>query len=160
MSQYRLLQPGKKSLELDQQTLDQYEIQRLDEHTYHLVKDNQSYEAQIKDIDLADKVVMLSVNGIDYRINIQDSLDQMIESMALNSRGKQASKDLISSMPGLVLSVEVKEGDTVSVGDTLMILEAMKMENVLKASAEGVVQKVLCQANDSVDKNQLLIEIS
>ena len=160
MSQFRLVQPGKKNLEIDHQERSQYEINRLDSHSYHLVKDRHSYEARVKEVNLNTKVVTLSINGIDYEIKVQDKLDQMIESMALNSRGKKESKDLISSMPGLVLSVEVNEGDTVGVGDTLMILEAMKMENVLKAGAAGVVHKIHCKAHDSVEKNQLLIEIS
>jgi biotin carboxyl carrier protein len=61
-------------------------------------------------------------------------------------------------MPGMVLSILVKEGDEVKKGDTLLILEAMKMENSLKASADGQVKKVVAVKGTAVEKNQVLIQ--
>ena len=61
-------------------------------------------------------------------------------------------------MPGLIIDLRVKEGDTVKPGDALLILEAMKMENMIKASAESVVKSVKVKKGDSVEKNQVLIE--
>jgi len=83
----------------------------------------------------------------------------MIRSMKLGSSKKGKSKHLFSNMPGLVLSIMVNEGQQISAGDPLMILEAMKMENVLKANSDGVVSKINCSEKDAVDKGQLLIEI-
>ena len=62
-------------------------------------------------------------------------------------------------MPGMVLKVMVKEGQVVQPGDALMILEAMKMENILKAGQRGQINKICCNESDAVDKGQLLIEI-
>jgi biotin carboxyl carrier protein len=61
-------------------------------------------------------------------------------------------------MPGLVVKVEVKEGDVVAAGDRLLIVEAMKMENELRASAPGTVRKVTVAAGDTVKRDQVLIE--
>ncbi len=70
----------------------------------------------------------------------------------------QDSKKLLSPMPGLLLSVEVKEGQKVTSGQELAVVEAMKMENVLKAERDGVVAKLLAKAGDSVDADEAIIE--
>ncbi len=61
-------------------------------------------------------------------------------------------------MPGLIIDLRVKDGDAVMPGDPLLILEAMKMENMIKASAAGIVKSVKVKKGDSVEKNQVLIE--
>jgi biotin carboxyl carrier protein len=63
-------------------------------------------------------------------------------------------------MPGLVLEVRVKVGDTVKKGDPLLVLEAMKMENILKSPADGIIQKVHVQKSAAVEKNQTLINFA
>jgi biotin carboxyl carrier protein len=65
---------------------------------------------------------------------------------------------LKAPMPGLVIEYFVKEGDEVQAGDKLMILEAMKMENVIKATGEGKIKKLVVTKGNTVEKNQLLIE--
>ena len=71
----------------------------------------------------------------------------------------QVVKDIKAPMPGLVLQISVGPGDTVEKGDPLLILEAMKMENVLKAPGSGTVKKVSVNQGQAVEKNQLLIEM-
>ena len=62
-------------------------------------------------------------------------------------------------MPGLVLDVMVAEGDTVEAGTPLLILEAMKMENVLKSEGDGTIKSIKITKGEAVEKRQLLIEI-
>lgn len=73
--------------------------------------------------------------------------------------GGPASGSLEASMPGLVLDVPVAEGDAVQRGETLVVLEAMKMELRITAPADGVVARVHCKAGDLVERGQLLVEI-
>ncbi len=61
-------------------------------------------------------------------------------------------------MPGMVLKVLVNAGDEVKKGDNLLILEAMKMENILKSTTDGTVSKVLVKQGYKVEKNQVLIQ--
>jgi pyruvate carboxylase subunit B len=61
-------------------------------------------------------------------------------------------------MPGLVVRVQVQPGGQVSVGDGLVVLEAMKMENELKAQAAGVVKRVRVAPGEAVEKGQVLVE--
>jgi biotin carboxyl carrier protein len=58
----------------------------------------------------------------------------------------------------LIIDMKVQPGDTVKVGDPLLILEAMKMENMLKSPGDGVVKSVKVKKGDTVEKNQVLIE--
>lgn len=62
-------------------------------------------------------------------------------------------------MPGIILEVNVAEGDKVKKGDPLCVLEAMKMENTLTASRDGIVKTVNIAKGDTVDKGKLLIEL-
>jgi biotin carboxyl carrier protein len=61
-------------------------------------------------------------------------------------------------MPGLIIDLKVKAGDAVKPGDQLLILEAMKMENILKSQGEGTVKTVKVNKGDTVEKGQVLIE--
>jgi propionyl-CoA carboxylase alpha chain len=67
------------------------------------------------------------------------------------------SKKLISPMPGLIKSVDVIEGQKVKNADQLLIIEAMKMENILKSEKDCVIEKILVKAGDSVSADEELI---
>ena len=62
-------------------------------------------------------------------------------------------------MPGLVLKIEATPGQAVLKGDTLLVLEAMKMENVIKAPANGTVAQILVQQGQAVEKGAVLINM-
>ena len=61
-------------------------------------------------------------------------------------------------MPGLVLRISVAVGDVIKKGDPLLVLEAMKMENVIKAAGDGVVKKINATEKIAVEKGSILIE--
>ena len=65
--------------------------------------------------------------------------------------------DLKAPMPGLVLSIDVEVGKEVKKGDALLILEAMKMENVIKSPTDGVIKSIAVKTSQAVEKNQLLL---
>jgi propionyl-CoA carboxylase alpha chain len=68
------------------------------------------------------------------------------------------SKKLISQMPGGVISILVEEGQTVLDGQDLMVIEAMKMQNILKSSIDGVIKSIMVKEGDNVQSDQLLLE--
>jgi len=61
-------------------------------------------------------------------------------------------------MPGLIIDLKIKAGDTVKSGDQLLILEAMKMENIIKSPGDGIVKFIKVKKGDSVEKGQVLLE--
>jgi biotin carboxyl carrier protein len=78
--------------------------------------------------------------------------------MGLDKMTNAGASQIKAPMPGLVLDVAVNVGDTVAKGDKVLVLEAMKMENIIKASGDGTVARILVDKGQTVDKNQILIE--
>ncbi|MCK5729979.1 MAG: biotin/lipoyl-binding protein, partial [Draconibacterium sp.] len=80
--------------------------------------------------------------------------------MNRGGNGFESNENTISSpMPGKVVKVMVKEGDAVKEGETVIIIAAMKMESEYKAPKDGVVKKINVKNDDTIDGNQILIEL-
>lgn len=103
--------------------------------------------------------VEFSLNGQFLSAKIQDEQALLLRSLGFKSASASSQGRLQAPMPGKILAVNVKEGDEVGHGQPVIILEAMKMENELKAPVGGRVVKIAAVAGSSVEKNQLLIEI-
>lgn len=131
----------------------------LDAQTLHFIHEGKSYLVQLLHIDRVHKKVQVLVNGVEKSIKIEDKLDITIKKMGLETLVASKSGNVSAPMPGLVLDIAVSVGDTIEKGDSVVILEAMKMENVLKAEGMGVVKAINCSKGDKVEKGQLLIEI-
>ena len=124
----------------------------------HVIWNNKSYNVDIVDLNRVEKKASIRVNGHVVEVDVQDQYDALLKSLGMELGGGQKVKELKSPMPGLVLSIDVKEGDSVAEKDALLILEAMKMENVIKSPAEGVIKKVHVNAGNAVEKNEILLE--
>lgn len=131
-----------------------------DGRRFHILVDGQSYRAELLDANYHQKTFTIKMNGSRYVIQLADAYDQMVERLGLKVANSQAVKDAKAPMPGLVLSIAVTEGQEVKEGEPLLILEAMKMENVIKAVADGVVNKIEVKEGAAVEKGQLLIAIA
>ncbi len=105
------------------------------------------------------KRFLIAYRGQIYRVKIQDKNDLLIDQMGYTQTQGTKSEHIKAPMPGLVLEIKVKSGDQVQQGDSLIVLEAMKMENVLKAHHDGAVRVVNVEKGQAVDKGQVLIEI-
>ena len=90
---------------------------------------------------------------------IKNALDQKLEQMGFGTAASKQIKQIKAPMPGLVLNIDVTDGQSVKEGDRLVILEAMKMENSILIHADAVIKKVLVSAGQAVEKNQVLIEL-
>lgn len=127
--------------------------------TYHLLQEGQSYHLKIIHLDLDAKQLHLEINGREQYLQLRDEVDQLVDALGFATAAAQTSKDVFAPMPGLVLDVMVAPGDAVTAGMPLIILEAMKMENVLKAEGDGTVKEVSVAKGEAVEKKQLLIQI-
>ena len=129
------------------------------ENTFHILQDNRSFAINLLHKNSADKTMTVEVNGNKYEVKIEDEYDQLVKKMGLSVGGTQVMKNVKAPMPGLILDILAKPGQTVEKGDQLLILEAMKMENVLKAEGEGVIKSIEIQKGNAVEKGQILIEM-
>lgn len=117
---------------------------------------NKYYDVEIE--EESSKVYKITLDGLTYKVNIVDKYDQLANSLGLKSNVEKKQNNIKSPMPGLVIDVLVKEGDTIQKGEPLIILEAMKMENILKAATEVKIKKILVEKGKAVEKNTTLIE--
>jgi biotin carboxyl carrier protein len=127
--------------------------------TLHLLQDNQSYHISVIDTDFDNKKLTLEINGNPYEISIEDEYDQLVKEMGLSAGGAQKLTNIKAPMPGLILDILVEPGQAIEKGTQLLILEAMKMENVLKSEGEGIVKSIEIKKGAAVDKGQILIEM-
>ena len=133
------------------------DIIKKDEVSYHLIKDNKSYNIEIVEVDNEGKIVNLKINGVPYLGKALSEMDLLLKEMGMDNLSTKKLKELKAPMPGLVLDIQVNEGDEVNEGDKLVVLEAMKMENNLKAESGGKVKSINCSKGQAVEKNEVLI---
>jgi biotin carboxyl carrier protein len=124
----------------------------------HVLYQNKSFNTEVVELNKADKTCKIKVNGNIYQINIEDQFDVLLKQLGLDNLAANKVLEIKAPMPGLVLKVLVEENAEVKKGDNLVILEAMKMENILKSSTDGVVKKILIKQGDKVEKNQILVQ--
>jgi biotin carboxyl carrier protein len=125
---------------------------------FHILYQGKGYRAEVTKIDHESKTVELKINGRKYSVQLRDKFDLLLEKMGMNNTGVGKINVLKAPMPGLIIDLRVKVGQAVKPGDPLLVLEAMKMENIIKAQGEGTVKQLKIKKGDTVEKNQLLIE--
>lgn len=135
-----------------------WDVVKIDDNYFHIIKDNKSYRAEIVKADYENKNFIVKINGSKYEVSLKDKSDLLLEKLGYNSNVIVEVKDIKAPMPGLILDIKIEEGKTVKKGDALMILEAMKMENVLKSPGDVIVKSIKVKIGDSVEKNQVLIQ--
>lgn len=124
---------------------------------FHIIRDNKSYELEILDADLSAKTMMVKVNGRDYEVALSDRYDSLLKSLGMDKALSAKVNEMKAPMPGLVLDIRVSEGQAVAKGEPIVVLEAMKMENILKSPADVVVKKILAKKGSAVEKGQVLV---
>ena len=102
----------------------------------------------------------LWVDGFRYEVEALDERTRVIRELAGASAGASGPAPLKAPMPGLIVRVNVQVGDSVQPGQSLVVMEAMKMENELRASAAATVKAVLVQPGTAVEKGALLLEMT
>ena len=132
-----------------------------------------SYKFKINNSDFTvditgaeDNIIELEVNGTPFKVEMEKAVKAAPKtpkvvnaSVAQNAKTQPVSSSAVSKVEA-PLSVNVKEGDTVKSGDTLMVMEAMKMENAIMAEVGGVVKAVKVKPQDSVLQGDILVEIA
>ena len=125
--------------------------------SFHVINNHKSYNVNIISIDNNEKKVILKINQKTFEVEITDELDKLLKEMGIKNKVGKKNKDLKAPMPGLVTGIPVKIGDVVQKGDNLLVLEAMKMENNLKAEHDAIIKDIIVEKGNSVEKNQILV---
>lgn len=124
---------------------------------YSLIVNNESYEAYV-DPDEAGWLVLL--HGQFYQVRVEDERERRLRTAGGAAGQAGAEFVLKAPMPGRVIDVLVGEGQPVEKGQTLLILESMKMQNELRAPHPGVVNRLRVKPGESVQQKQILLNIT
>lgn len=159
MSATYIVQTENSSYTFTSEDLEKHHIVWMNDNKAGINFGNKSAFCKIESIDPATRTVHLNFKGRKIKASILEPIDQQLKAMGYAASATRVLREIKAPMPGLVLEVNVKEGDRCSTGDKLLVLEAMKMENVITLPGDAVIKKVLVKKGDAVDKNQPLIEL-
>jgi Acetyl/propionyl-CoA carboxylase, alpha subunit len=133
------------------------------------------YDVEI--LNLEDNMAEVEVNGTKYQVEVDKQIKTTKTPVLVRSKSEpstdsdrataktaspsapKGSGNIKSPLPGTIITIHVKEGQSIKIGDKLITLEAMKMENNINADKEGVVTSIKVKAGDSVMEGDLLIQI-
>ncbi|MDG1252281.1 MAG: biotin/lipoyl-binding protein [Schleiferiaceae bacterium] len=138
-------------------SLPEISIRALSGREYMIQDGSKVHRAFLVSEDRTSKMTTWWIDGYTYEVHSQSPLEELLESMGMGAVAQSGADHLKAPMPGLVLSVHVKAGQAVTKGDTLIVLEAMKMENALKAPHDGVIDSVQATAGSAVEKGAVLL---
>ena len=158
MSNY-LITVNEEELEFKTSDADSLDSISVSTQKLHVLDDNTAFEVEILDTDFLNKTMSLSVNGNRYDVKIEDEYDQQVKKMGLLAVTTQKLNEVKAPMPGLIVDVMVEVGQEIVEGTPLLVLSAMKMENIILAQGEGIIKSIEIKKDDTVEKGQLIIEM-
>tara|TARA_B100001115_G_scaffold169536_1_gene150302 strand:- start:209 stop:679 length:471 start_codon:yes stop_codon:yes gene_type:complete len=125
---------------------------------FHIIFKGQSFVADLVETNTAEKKIVIRINNNNYSVHLKDRYDELLQSLGMDGLNNQKESEIKAPMPGRVLDIMLSAGDTVVKGDGVLVLEAMKMENVIKSPTGGVIKNVAVIKNQAVEKNEVLVE--
>jgi acetyl/propionyl-CoA carboxylase alpha subunit len=128
-----------------------------DQPVYSMLLDGRSVEAYVYPTDEEWQVLL---DGHLYTARVEDEREVRLRAAIGGQVAERAEFQLKAPMPGLIVAVQVEEGQQVNKGDVLIILESMKMQNELRSARTGVVTRLRVKAKDSVEQKQVLLTVS
>jgi len=154
---------AKQSFQIDANKIndkeESFDIININDGEMHILWNHKSYSAIVVDANSEEKSFIIRVNGNEYDVKLQDKYDLLLQQLGMGNLKSTKVNNIKAPMPGLVLRFEKSIGDEIKKGDSVLILEAMKMENILKSPGDGKVKNILVKQGQAVEKNQILIEL-
>ncbi len=125
---------------------------------------------QVKIVSHEDNIIELEVNGSSYSVKMSEEIKKPKTPVLVRSSSKRPAEPpkispgsektkILAPIPGVILSIDVKVGDTIKIDDRLLVLEAMKMENSITSEKAGTISAVHIRVGQQVLQNELLIEL-
>jgi acetyl/propionyl-CoA carboxylase alpha subunit len=130
----------------------------LGEGRYHLLYEGRSYSAEVISADYAAKTFQLKLNNRFVEVQAKDRFDLLLDKLGMSNATAGKVNELKAPMPGLIVDIRVEPGQTVQKGEPLLVLEAMKMENILKAPSDVTIGAIKINLRDNVQKGQVLVQ--
>lgn len=136
--------------------------------TYKFKVNENGYTVNIKSQE--DNIINLEVNGTKYEVVMKEDIKKTKTPTLVRAASKRPAEPLkvnpksskariVAPIPGVVLSIDVKVGDTLKVGDRMLVLEAMKMENNIVCEKAGTITAINITAGQQVLQDEVMIEL-
>jgi biotin carboxyl carrier protein len=123
---------------------------------YSLLINGRSFEALVQPSEYGLEVLL---QGQLFLISVVDERERRLRQTSSPQLTERGEFHMKSPMPGLIISVNVREGQEISRGDRLITLESMKMQNELKSPMDGIVRSLRVKSGDNVEQNQVLLTV-
>lgn len=154
-----LITVNEEELHCNCNDVDSLDSIKVDVKNLHVLNNNSAFKVEIVHSDFLNKTMSLSINGNIYQVKLEDKYDQQVKKMGLLAVTTQKLNEVKAPMPGLIVDVMVKVGQEIIEGTPLLVLSAMKMENIILAQGEGVIKSIEIKKDDAVEKGQVIIEM-
>jgi len=129
-----------------------------DDVFFTLTYKGKMFFGEILEENLEKNTLRLKINHREFIVSKRGELDELIASLGMDKPKIKKLKELHAPMPGRIVDILVKVGQEIQIGDDILSLEAMKMENVLKAEGTGTVKQILIKPEQIVEKGQIIIQ--
>ena len=148
--------------ELSYENLIDYEVLEINylKNEIILLNGKKKYKCEILKENIKNQTYVIKINGHISSIRLMKSVEKTIEKLGINKNSLQNVNVIKAPMPGLILEVMFKVGDKVKKGDPIIVLEAMKMENILTAPVDAIIKEIKVKPQQTVEKNNVLINFT
>ena len=143
---------------IDKQAVLDLDSLKISNSKFHILLKNNAHKTEITEANFSQKSYKIKVNNNIYNVEIFNELDALIQQMGFEIAATKKVKEIKAPMPGLILAIDIEVGQEVKKDETLLILEAMKMENALTSPRDGIIKSISIVTGQIVNKNELLIE--
>lgn len=131
------------------------DVQISNHDEIHFIFQQKNYRAILK--SRQGRSAVISLNEKDIEVSIVSQKEKILQKIGISHHAQDKIQDLMAPMPGKILKVLKKPGENILKNEGVLVLEAMKMENVLKASSEAVISEIKVSEGEAVEKDQILI---
>ncbi|MDO8994862.1 MAG: acetyl-CoA carboxylase biotin carboxyl carrier protein subunit, partial [Daejeonella sp.] len=133
------------------------DIVRINDRIFHVIHKGKSYNAELINLNKDEKSCAVKVGTNIYSMQMTDQFDELLHQLGMDNLKATKVSEVKAPMPGLVIRILAAEGEEVEKGGNLFVLEAMKMENIIKAPADVKIKSIKVKSGDKVEKNQVVM---
>ena len=154
---YKIYIPTDAKPVIDNEEKDINFIDHIDSQYYFNFNDKQ-FNCELVSRD--QNKIIIKVNGVEYKFSMESIFSYVRHGMIDKDAKQINANNIVSPMPGKIVDIFLAEGDLVNEGEPILSLEAMKMQNEITATCNGVIQKIHVVPGQSVMKDELLVEVN
>lgn len=135
--------------------LKKWHIHKRDSENFQIIFNNRCFLANVTH---EDGIWRIQINQNTYLLEIQDEQELILEKLGMETKSARRTDEIKAPMPGLIVEVLVAKGDVIKTGQPLLILKAMKMENIIKSPHDGVVNDIFIKKDQIIEKDAVMLQ--